>query len=249
MNKLQSRVLVIILLTILTQCTVLLSEMVGTANVIRDEKILASFGYNIKDSRQEIKIAGNVFNSEMNRNNTAVRIAYYKKPRIELYLQSGVGNSGFVINSTTLTYNYASEGVKVNAFAGSIGVKYGLMPDTIASPALAVDIKVFAEWFSTDKLKVENQTFDIKALYHSTGIETALVVSKKVNRYIEPRIGIVVSAITGKFETVNKTADTTMSMLSGFIGLDAIIAKRMSVITEIEFGTETSVNIGIRAGF
>lgn len=134
------------------------------------------------------------------------------------------------------------------------GVKYVLFPDTLVTPAVAVDIGV-TQW-SADINKFAGSVIVWKNELDITEIQGAVSVSKKL-LMIDPYVGVKVfntdvkwkTNVTVAGQTVNKEIEGDANGISPFVGVKFSPLPFISVIAEGSFATETNISVGIRVGF
>jgi hypothetical protein len=224
---------------------------VTVSYTVTDQKIILSPG-----GREQIAVGGASFfstvSSDLEGNGTRKGVAakLMVNPHDGLYywLTAGSGPYELQVPSTTVTNTYSTR--DNGMFVGG-GVRKVLFPDTLFTPALAVEAGIRYDSYALDRLKQGSGTTQrIGAKLELTEIQAALLMSKAFRRF-EPYGGLKI------FRTYAQISDReTLQSVSGikdnaglFLGVRCKLYPREYVSLEAGFAGETSISAGLNVEF
>ena len=134
------------------------------------------------------------------------------------------------------------------------GIKYVLFPDTLVTPAVAVDIGA-TQW-NVDINKFQGSAIAWKNEIDITEIQGSVSVSKKLLMF-DPYVGAKVMKTDVKWTTnvtvagqpVNKEIKGDANGISPYVGLKFSPLPFISIQVEGSFAAESNISAGLRVGF
>jgi hypothetical protein len=240
------------------------SEIVIPATQIEDGKGSVVILYTRTDqklllrtsSRDQIVIGGNSYFSTVNndlegsgaRETVAAKLMVNPHGGLYYWLSAGSGSYEMEIPSVTVKNRYATQD---NGFTAGAGLRKILFPDTLFTPAIAVDLGVRYDAYDVSEFQSGAGVWQrISAKLELTEIQAALTISKVLHR-VEPYGGLKV------FRTYTRLSDrVSFGSISGikdnaglFLGARLKIYPKEFIVVEGNLIGETSFSAGWNVEF
>ncbi|MBN1621473.1 MAG: hypothetical protein JW871_02660 [Endomicrobiales bacterium] len=248
-----------LLFTLFNSSLIFGSEIVLPASQIEKGKGSISFYYartehkinlEVKDI-QEIDVNGVNYFSEVSNEfecsgaGDSVRIKFIFNPNEGLYywVNLGAGFYELEIPSTTVKNNLST---RDNGWLAGIGARKTLFPDTIVSPAIAVEIGLDYSIYDLNSIRLGNSATQlISNRLNLTQIHLAALVSKKYKKF-EPYGGLKVFRTYATLKEKTDVGKVTgiKDNIGLFLGTKLRIYEKEAVIIEGSFIGETNIAVG-----
>jgi hypothetical protein len=234
------------------------SEIVFPASQIPEGSASLSIVYDHSDqklniqtsSRDQVTVGGFSYFSQVSNNfecqgkQSDVTVKLLCNPHSGLYywLKAGSGSYELEIPSATVKSIYSTLD---NGYTAGAGVRKILFPDTLFTPAIAVDLGITYDSFELNALQQGSQQHKVSTKLELTEVQAALTVSKILHKF-EPYGGIKV------FRTYTRLTDRdSLDSVNGlkdnagiFLGARLKFLPKEALIIEGSLVGETSITAG-----
>lgn len=218
-----------------------ISEKLNFTVNSRDEIIVGNNSY--------LSSGSNDLESNGNSNSFCAKIAFNPNNGLYYWLKAGTGSYDLEITSSEGSTNKLTGQDK--GFLCGFGARKLLFPDTIVTPAVAIDLGMDYSTYGIDSLGNGNSApVLISDKLEIVEYQADVVVSKKI-KYIEPYGGIKIyrkiATLTNKADIANVSGTRDDAGL--FAGVKIEYYQHEALIIEGSLGTDTSISAGLNIGF
>jgi hypothetical protein len=203
-----------------------------------------------------VTIGGISYNSAVNNTlecdaksqGTSIRFIINPWDNLSYWLKMGIGSYEIEVPSSTVKNKY---GTIDRGMTVGFGIRSRLFPDTIVSPAMALDFGIEYGNFNMQTLQAGSGALQkVSDKFELTELQAAFLISKRIKAF-EPYGGIKVFRTYAAFtdaDSLDRIYGTTDSA-GVFAGLKTNFYPNESLVLEASFFGRSSISVGLDVGF